>query len=214
MTEQVAVTFDADGFRAWLDAPTKLRVPGTPSNRQNNPLLSAAYQRLDGEAGWIVEATLFALRGAPQPHPAVPAPWVYAPDVSDVRVWATAAAEGGPDGGLVGEVTVDGIRLSLGQLSEADLVPQIYDLLPGYEAAEHALTALSERVNAVAEQFRLAVKRGALDEHAGGRVFEGEVVEATPAWPQGDNGRAYSAYDSAAAAVDNDVNHPAHPTHW
>jgi len=155
-----AVTFDADGFRAWLESPNEPGVEGSAPSRQVGPLLSTAHQRLDGHAGWLVETTLDMLRGvAERPHPAVPAPWAYGDGVSGVKVWATAAAEGGSDGGLVGEVTVDGTALSLGRLTEEELVPAIYDVLPGYEAAEHALAAVADRVNDLAARFRAAQAR-------------------------------------------------------
>lgn len=262
MTPQTAVLFDIDGFRAWLHAPNEPHVEGSATNVAVSPLLSAAYQRLDGDAGWLVETTLDMLRSVTQRiHPAVPVPWAYGDGVADVRVWATADEEGGPDGGLAGEVTVDRVVLSLGRLDEKDLVPPIYDVLPGYEAAEHALAAVAKRVNHVAARFRViprgkpvdwpfgslgyaeitkalqalaqmwrsartgtpkrvplsaehrAVADAVLTAADAAEVIDAEVVDG-PVPSCGGTPGYDAAYQAAAAAVDGDVNHPAHPTHW
>jgi hypothetical protein len=199
-----AVTFCWASFRCWKDFQPE--GEGTPSNQEKSELLSAAYQRLDGEAGWILETTLSALH-EPVPADKLMPAWQYFPGVSDCRVWSTAAAEGGPDGGVVGEVTVDGVRLSLGRLTVDDLITSEDAVMPGWEAAELALFNLAERVNEVAAAFR-----GRHDDEDDD-VVDAEVVEDDkPQHPA--DGRGYSAYDQAAAAVDNDPNHPAHPMHW
>lgn len=198
-----AVTFDVDAFRAWLDYRNEPAVDGSVTNRQVSPLLSSAYQRLDGDGGWLVETTLDMLTGAAAAAlpPEVRA-WRYDAGVAGVRVWATAMAEGGADGGVAGEVTVDGTALSLGHLADADLVPGGHDVLPGYEAAELALAALAGRASHVAARFRAS---------RGGLAVVGEVVDAEVVC---DDGVPYSAYRVAAEAVDGDYCHPAHPAHW
>ncbi len=157
MTNQLgtaAVTFDPEQFRAWLDAANEPGVPGSQTNQQVSPLLSTAYQRGDGEAGWLVETTLDMLHSVTGRHPDAPQPWVYGEGVHGVRVWATAHPEGGPDGGLAGEVTVDGAALSLGRISEGVLVPGEDAVMPGYEATAYALAAVAEQVNVVAGKYR------------------------------------------------------------
>ena len=207
MTEHdAAVTFDVGAFRAWLDYRNEPTVDGSATNRDASPLLSSAYQRLDGDAGWLVETTLDMLRSVTAAHaPAEVQAWVYGGGVSGVKVWATAMPEGGPDGGLVGEVTVDGVPLSLGRLADDDLIPAEHDVLPGYEAAEHALGALAERVSQVASQFRSRTAPG-------GEIIEAELVDGPP--PAGSYDGQPTAYERAADAVDNDYCHPAHPDHW
>lgn len=145
-----AVTFDVEAFAGWLDGPSS---PGTAAqpNRDAYPLLATAYQRNDGTSGWLVEQVLDALRTAPQADGSPV--WAYGLGVTDVRVWATAGVEDGADGGLVGEVAVDGVILSLGRLADADLVPDA-EVIPGYEAAAHALSALADQVNAAAAALR------------------------------------------------------------
>lgn len=154
MTEQ-AVTFDPNAFRVWLDTPAGTTEAGSETNREGNPFLRTGYQRLDGEAGWMVENVLHQLHTTrSRPHPSVGPAWAYGEGVSEVRVWATACPEGGPDGGLAGQVTVDGAPLAIARMADKELVPPLYDLLPGYEAAEHALTALAERVNEIVSRYR------------------------------------------------------------
>ncbi len=194
-----AVTFDTDAFRAWLDYRNEPTVEGSATNRDVSPLLSAAYQRAGGDVGWVAESTLDMLHSVTAVQaPAELRAWVYGDGVARVKVWTTATPDGGSDG-LTGEVTVDGVVLSLGRLTEAQLVPAGPDLMPGYEAAEHALSALSERVCDVAGRYR------ALSPATGGDVVDAEVVDDDP---------SSVAYRAAAAAVDDDTNHPAHPIHW
>lgn len=149
-----AVTFDQDAFRVWLDEDAHGDRSGTI--REANTYLSTGYHRLDGQAGWLVESVLSDLHITADRtrHPSVGAPWQYGEGVGELRVWTIAAPEGGPDGHLVGQVMVDGTLLALGKLTAAQLVPDTYEMLPGYEAAQHALTALAERVNEVAAAYR------------------------------------------------------------
>ena len=202
MTEHygTALRFDVHAFAAWLGYRNEPTVTESATNREVSPMLAAAYQRADGESGWLVETTLDMLHSATSNHlPAELLAWQYGDGVSDVRVWATASAEGGPDGGLAGEVVVDGAVLSLGRLTEDELVTTEQDILPGYEAAALALKAVADRVNEVADRFRKRAASPADD------VVDAEIVE--------DDG--YSpGYRAAAEAVDHDVNHPAHPMHW
>ncbi len=168
MTETPAVTFDADGFRAWLDARNDGGAGGAANNLIANPLLDTAYQPIDGETGFLVETTLHALHRAPGQRA-----WVYGAGVSDVKVWSTTHPEGGPDGGLAGQVTVDGAVLSLERLTDDDLVPRQHNILPGYEAAAHALDALAGQVDFVARRYR---DLSALDDVVDAEVVD-EVVE-------------------------------------
>ncbi len=145
MTNPNTVTFDQAAYRTWLTEPADLGDGEAASRYDAVPQLATAYQRHDGDAGWLTEQTLDHLRAT--------AVWTYGPGVSDVQVWTTAGVES-PTDGISGEVTVDGFVLSLGRLTEQELVPTEHDVLPGYEAAEHGLTALAERVNSVVEVFR------------------------------------------------------------
>lgn len=140
MTQLHALQFDLPTYQVWLDAPS---TDGETPNRDVEPF-SVGYQRNSGDAGWLVEATLDALRNTTL------APLAYGPGVSNVRVWTIA----GLDGGLTGEVTVDGVALSLDRLTEAELVDTAFDTLPGYEAAAQAMTVVAEQVGRVAARFR------------------------------------------------------------
>lgn len=142
---QQAATFDVEAFRAWLDSDTE-----TGKIRDVAPL-STAYQRLDGDGGWLVEAVLDMLRDAAWHGQSG---WALDGGVSQLKVWAIAAPDGGADGGLAGEVVVDGITASLGRITERELISGEHDTIPGYEAAERALTALAGRVNDVAARVR------------------------------------------------------------
>lgn len=207
MTEHehfTAVRFDTNAFQGWLAYRNEPTVTDSATNLEVSPLLFSAYQRLDGEAGWLVEATLEMLHSATtRCLPDELLPWRYDELVDGVRVWATAGSEGGPDGGLVGEVTVGGVALSIGRITEDELVPAEHDVLPGYEAAEYALEAVAMRVNNVARKYRKTRAASPVDD-----VVDAEIVEGDEA-PEYDGG-----YQAAAAAVDDDPNHPAHPMHW
>lgn len=149
--EITAVTFDAEAFTAWLDGPISAGT-AAPRNRDAVPMLATAYQQYDGEAGLLVEEVLRRLASSPQTG-GTPV-WSHGLGVADVRVWPTAAGVDGPDGGLTGEVTVDGVVLSLGYLTEDGLIAGQFDVMPGYEAAGHALSALAAQINTVAAAFR------------------------------------------------------------
>lgn len=155
-TITTAVRFDVDAFRLWLDSASEPGVEDSATNQEISPYLRAAYQPLDGEAGAIVESTLDMLRSTAEVrHPDAVVPWEYGTGVEQVRVWATAdAGEGGADGGLTGEVTVDGVALSLGWISPDRLVRTEHDVLPGYEAAELGLKALAGQVNSTVLAYR------------------------------------------------------------
>jgi len=230
-----AATFNVDAFRAWLDGDT-----GQGKIRDVEPL-ATAYQRLDGAGGWLVEGVLSMLHDADWHGQSG---WRLDGGVTQLKVWATADPAGGPDGGIAGEVVVDQIPVSLGRITERELIPGEHEVIPGYEAAELALTVLAERIDDVAARTRAvrtsgvvglttadietalatlveyrdaAPHRPELSERqievaervalwlAGSMVIEGKVV---------DDGVPYSAHGAAAAAVDNDYNHPAHPDHW
>lgn len=167
--DRPAVTFDPVAFQAWLGEPAK-GSDGT--NLDANPVLNTAYQRRSGEAGWLVETTLAALNeltGNPM--------WEYGEGVRNAKVWSLAHAEGGPDGGVAGEVMVDGVPVSLFMLTEAELVPQDTELVPGYEAAEYALNALAQRINDVAAAARRVTARRA-GAGIGGQLTDDEVEQA------------------------------------
>jgi len=205
MTEHRAADFDAAEFQVWLGSQVEPGSTNPTTNQQAVNLLNIAYQRLDGDAGWLVDATLKALhRGHERGFMTATAAWAYGDGVSDVRVWPVADEKGGSDG-LVGEVTVDGVRLSLGRFHETQLVPTEHDLMPGYEAAEHALEGLSRRVSGVVQKFRAKAVAGA-------PMDDEDVVDAEDVGVEVVDDR--TAYQRAADAVDNDVNHPAHPMHW
>jgi hypothetical protein len=195
MTEQLAVTFDGDAFKAWLNAPNSSGQGGYATNLAANPLLGTAYQRPDGESGWLLHSTLPALLRDQQQTV-----WTYGPAVTSARVWPTADPEGGADGGVAGAVTVDGVYLSLGRLSDTDLIPTGFDVLPAADVAGHALSVLAERIGHVARMYRA-------------NAVDAELVEDIKP-PYNGEPAVYSAYEAASAAVDGDVNHPAHPTHW
>jgi hypothetical protein len=169
-----AVTFDVEAFAAWLDGPSTAGT-AAPINRDVHSALATAYQQHDGEAGWLVEQLLDWLRTAPQVGTPV---WAYGPGVTDVRVWATAAAEDGPDGGLAGEVIVDGVVLSLGKLAEKDLIPSDALVMPGHEAAAHALSALAAQVNAVAGAYRSNRAAGLASRFTGEQLDQALTVMA------------------------------------
>lgn len=140
-----AVVFSRDAFRAWLHAPSAADTG--EANWETVELLTTPYRSDDGQGGWLAEAALNAVRDAD-------GVWVYGTGVDQVRVWAVADAEGAPDYGLVGEVVVDGAPLSLGHMSETDLIPAGTDMMPGYDAAELVLTALAQRIVTVAAWYR------------------------------------------------------------
>src|SRR3954451_9258516 len=146
MTEHNPVSFDQEAFRAWLAAPCDPSAEGSPSNIDANPVLATAYLRSEGEAGWLAVQAYDAIRHAAQV-------WTFAPGVSDLRLWPTAAAEGGNDG-VTGEIDVDGVKLSIGQLDDGELVTDEQTVLPGYEAAELALTAVAGQVNGAVTAFQ------------------------------------------------------------
>lgn len=172
MTEQQnAVTFDRSAFRTWLDAPYNPAVDGSPANRDAAAGVSTAFQRLDGEGGQLAEMVLDAL---PKDESS---PWQYGPAVSGLRVWATAGPEGAPDGGLVGEVIVDGAGLSLGFVPAVELVSvDEHAVVPGYEAAELALTVLADRVNRAAAWFRSMYAPTSTSGSADDDIVDAEIV--------------------------------------
>lgn len=141
---QTAVTFDTAAFGEWLDSRTTAD-PESPTNRDASETLSTAYQVDDVGAGWLAEEVLDLMRGTDV--------WVYQPGVSAVQVWTAAGVET-PTDGIVGEVTVDGFVLSLGRLTDFELIHAEHNVLPGYEAAGHVLTMLADRVNSTAAAFR------------------------------------------------------------
>lgn len=191
MTEQNAVTFNQPAFRTWVNLHSRDGGPGAGTYSE---VFTTGYQRNSGEAGWLVEAALACARDSVLADGT--AVWSYGPGVGAVRVWAIADPEGGQNG-IVGEVIADNVVLSLGHIPDNELVRVETPMLPGYEAAELALAGLADRVVAVVEQFRAAVRAVGDVE-----VVDAEIVEDD------------SAYERAAAAVDYDTNHPGHPTHW
>lgn len=148
MTER-AVLFDQTAYRAWLEQPTETPQGESISKYDAVPDLATGWQRHDGQGGWLASAVLDAL--AAEIGQRV---WVYGPGVSRLMLWPTEAPESGPDGGVTAEVTVDGVRLSLGHIPAYQLIRTDQDLLPGYEAAELALGVLAERVDEAATCFR------------------------------------------------------------
>lgn len=155
MTETVkAARFDQTAFRAWLEQPTTT-PEGEISKYDAVPDLATGWQRHDGQGGWLATAVLDALAGD-----AGQAVWAYGPGVSGLTLWATESPESGADGGVVAEVTVEGVRMSLGYVSADELVATEQDVLPGYEAAELALTALAERVNLAVDAYRSGTAGG------------------------------------------------------
>ncbi len=245
MTEQNAVVFDWTAFRAWLDLVQLNNVDGR-RNRDAVEAFATGYQPGSGEAGWLIEAALDAVRDATVGEGVDV--WSTVAGVDQVRVWTVADPEGG-ESGIAGEIVVDGVPLSLGLIADNDLIRTEEPMLPGYEAAEIALAALAERANeAVAHyvasrmlfgvispgeaeqaleafvefyqrgdgdlavlsgpQKDLAERVSVIVERAlaGGDVVDGEIVD--------DEDESVAAYNRAAATVDDDVNHPAHPTHW
>lgn len=159
MTEYQAVAFDRAAYQAWLNAPSKDNPEVT--NCAASQVLSTAWQRDGGEGGWLLEAALTDIRDLDGTLTGNRRPWAHGPGVTGVRVWAIADPEGAATGGVTGEVVVNGVPLSLGDIGEGDLVPAVHDVLPGDEAAELALTALAERVNEVAAHFRSRTQVGA-----------------------------------------------------
>lgn len=230
-----AVAFDAEKFRAWLDTST-----GNGTIRDTEPL-SIAYQHLDGDSGWLVETVLHMLHNTAWHGKSG---WTYGDGVTQVKVWATAAAEGGPDGGLTGEVIVDGMPLSLGRMTERELIPAEHDTLPGYEAAEYALTAIAEQVNNVAARARALRPAGVIGfsrddvecalltlvEYRNSAPTlpdlskkQVDVVKRVEEWAQDEDvidGEVVEpsadevAYQAAAEAAGHDYNNRAHPMHW
>lgn len=136
------VVFDEAAFQAWLADTSDGKVPPafveTSYSRQEKP-----------EAGWLAEQALSAVQ-------TVATVWRYADKVSDVRVWATAGPEGGePDGSIAGEVTLRGVRLSLGRITAHELLT-IGDeqRLPGSVAAAQVLSAIADAVEVAVTHAR------------------------------------------------------------
>jgi hypothetical protein len=150
MTER-PVLFDQAAYRSWLQQPS-ITADGQFSKYDAVPDLDAGWQRHDGQGGWLATVVLDALAGdkAEQARTV----WVYGPGVSGLTLWATDSLGSGADGGVTAEVTVDGVPLSLGRIPADELVATDQDLLPGYEAAQLALTELAERVNSVVDHYR------------------------------------------------------------
>ena len=145
-----AVVFDPTAWRAWLSDLSTPMAEGTQANTERfekAEMLGIAYQRASGEAAWLVQETFLALTGSV-------GVWTYGPGVEGLRIWATASPEGGPDGGLVGEINVGGALLSIGSIAEAKLIPTEHDIIPGHEAAELALTTLAGHINAAVNWYR------------------------------------------------------------
>jgi hypothetical protein len=145
MTEAFAVLFDQVAYKAWLGQPTKT-PEGECSKYDAIPELGDGWQRHDGNGGWLASVVLEALRNEPQV-------WSYGEGVGDLKVWPTEAPESGPDGGLTGEITVNGVPLSLGHIPADELIPTDQDMLPAYEAAELALATLSDRIDVAYRQL-------------------------------------------------------------
>ncbi len=139
-----AVTFDPAQFRVWLDTPADSTDPQSPSVRDDG-YLGSAWQRAAGETGWMLESLLSDLMDS-NDEAAVKA-WAYGAGVDALRVWAVAEPEEGATGGVAGEVVVSGMPLSLGHISERDLVDSEHDVLPGWEAAELMLAELARRAD-------------------------------------------------------------------
>lgn len=141
-TSTAVVTFDPAKFRTWLETTTA----NGRKNIEVDPYLSSGYDHIDGEAGWLVAATLCGMRDAD-------AGWDLADGVQ-VRVHVLADAEGGA-GDLLVEVLVDGQDLVVDQFGAADLIPIDESLrIPGYEAAILALEVIAARVNDRVTHFR------------------------------------------------------------
>ncbi len=151
-----AVTFDPAAFQVWLDQPEALGDPASGTFRDNNGYLSSAWQRGAGETGWMLESLLSSPLS--REIPGAGQAWKHGEDVSSIQVWAVAEPEEGATGGVVAEIVVDRLALSLGYLHESDLVDSPHDTLPGYEAAALMLAALAARVNEAADWCRRVVE--------------------------------------------------------
>ena len=170
MTEHNAVTFDQPTFRAWLTATSQ---DSDYSNKEAVEVLATGYQQDSGDAGWLIEGALFAVRDAKLGDASI---WSYGPGVGAVRVWPVADPEAGQDG-IFGEVIADGVVLSLGHVTDRDLVRVEAPMMAGYEAAEVALAGLADRVNKVVGQFRDTVRQlvaAATD----AEIVDAEIVDA------------------------------------
>jgi hypothetical protein len=148
MTER-PVLFDQTAYQAWLEQSTT--GPGGAENSKYDtvPDLAVAWQRHEGQGGWLAEVVLDALH-----HDAGQQVWQYGPGISGLRLWATESPESGADGGVTAEVTADGVPLSLGHIPAGELIHTDVDLLPGYEAAGLALAELAARATTAVDNFR------------------------------------------------------------
>lgn len=167
------VLFDQAAYRIWLEQPTTAPDGAETSKYDAIPDLAVGWQRHEGQGGWLAEVVLGALR-----DDAGQQVWTYGPGVSGLRLWATEAPDTGADGGVVAEVTVDGVPLSLGHLADNELVSTGWDLMPGYEAAELALAELAERASAAAAHHRRSYPVGDLFGFWWGPLSGNEIDQA------------------------------------